>query len=212
MVKEFWINDESKGINLRLPVTPPNFSIEKGNKIEVINVTEIGDLNIVGNSLLSSISIDSFFPNQDYSYSFPATIDITDIYDYTKLLETWKKEKQILRFIITGTDVNMETKLEKYKYGEQDGTGDIYFTITLREYRRVATPSIQSSGIIVNEVRSTGNAPKPANKTYTVIKGDTLWAIAKYYYGNGSLHPKISQANNLKNPNLIYPGQVLIIP
>lgn len=54
--------------------------------------------------------------------------------------------------------------------------------------------------------------PTESNKYYVVQKGDTLWAIAKKYYGNGNQYPKIVKANNIKNPDLIYPGQKLLIP
>lgn len=49
---------------------------------------------------------------------------------------------------------------------------------------------------------------------YTVAKGDTLGKIAKEHYGNASKYPHIFEANKplLKDPNLIYPGQVLRIP
>ena len=41
-----------------------------------------------------------------------------------------------------------------------------------------------------------------------------LWNIAKKFYGNGSQYTKIYNANRdkIKNPNLIYPNQVLWIP
>ena len=50
--------------------------------------------------------------------------------------------------------------------------------------------------------------------THVVQPGDTLWAIAKKYYGNGNQYTKIFNANKdkIKNPNLIYPGQQLVIP
>lgn len=49
--------------------------------------------------------------------------------------------------------------------------------------------------------------------THTVVKGETLWGIAKKYYGNGAEYPKIVAANPIiKDPNLIYPGQKFIIP
>lgn len=51
---------------------------------------------------------------------------------------------------------------------------------------------------------------------YTVVKGDCLWFIAKKkeHYGNGFAWPKIYQANKdqIKNPNLIYPKQLLKVP
>ena len=50
--------------------------------------------------------------------------------------------------------------------------------------------------------------------TYTVVKGDSLWKIAKRLYGNPLKWPVIYNANkdNIRNPNRIYPGQVFVIP
>ncbi len=49
---------------------------------------------------------------------------------------------------------------------------------------------------------------------YTIQKGDTLSAIAKAFYGKASAYPKIFEANRevIKDPDLIYPGQVIRIP
>jgi peptidoglycan hydrolase CwlO-like protein len=56
----------------------------------------------------------------------------------------------------------------------------------------------------------------PQEWSYTVVKGDCLWNIAKKkdYYGNGFAWPKIYKANRdkIKNPDLIYPKQVFTIP
>lgn len=46
---------------------------------------------------------------------------------------------------------------------------------------------------------------------YVVQRGDTLWGIASQYLGSGAKYPQIAQENNIKNPNLIYPGQVFKI-
>lgn len=50
------------------------------------------------------------------------------------------------------------------------------------------------------------------SKNYTVQKGDYLWNIAVRNYGDGFAWVKIAKANNLANPNLIHPGNVLVIP
>jgi hypothetical protein len=51
--------------------------------------------------------------------------------------------------------------------------------------------------------------PHPAAKTYIVRSGDTIWKIANMF---GVSMEAIIAANNLTNPNLIFPGQQLIIP
>jgi LysM repeat protein len=52
----------------------------------------------------------------------------------------------------------------------------------------------------------------PAQRIYTVVSGDTLWAIAARFYGDGSEYPKIASANGIANPDLIMVGQKLTIP
>ena len=56
--------------------------------------------------------------------------------------------------------------------------------------------------------------PQPEKRFYTVKKGDYLSKIAKEVYGNANKYNIIFEANKpmLKDPNLIYPGQVLVIP
>lgn len=55
---------------------------------------------------------------------------------------------------------------------------------------------------------------EPEKQFYTVKKGDYLSKIAKEVYGNANKYMVIFEANKpmLKDPNLIYPGQVLVIP
>ena len=54
---------------------------------------------------------------------------------------------------------------------------------------------------------------EPAAQTYTIVKGDCLWNIAKKFYGDGRLYTKILQANSqIKNADLIYAGDTLVIP
>jgi len=57
-------------------------------------------------------------------------------------------------------------------------------------------------------------AAPAAAKTYTVQAGDSLSKISKQFYGNANEYMKIFDANKdqLKDPNMIKPGQVLKIP
>lgn len=55
---------------------------------------------------------------------------------------------------------------------------------------------------------------EPEAVLYTVKSGDTLSKIAKAHYGDARKYPQIFEANKplLKDPDKIYPGQVLRIP
>ena len=57
-------------------------------------------------------------------------------------------------------------------------------------------------------------ASDSGSQSYTVVKGDTLSAIAKRFYGKASAWTKIHEANRdqISNPDLIRPGQVFRIP
>lgn len=52
----------------------------------------------------------------------------------------------------------------------------------------------------------------PAQRTYTVKPGDNLSHIAREFYGNANEYMRIAEANGIANPDLIHPGQELVIP
>ena len=69
-------------------------------------------------------------------------------------------------------------------------------------------------GIACVEDKISVHNPEPAAVYYEVKKGDSLSKIAKAHYGDAMKYMEIFNANKpmLKDPNLIYPGQVLRIP
>lgn len=56
--------------------------------------------------------------------------------------------------------------------------------------------------------------PEPQAQFHDVVRGDTLSAIAKKFYGDANKYPVIFEANKpmLTHPDKIYPGQKLRIP
>jgi nucleoid-associated protein YgaU len=72
-----------------------------------------------------------------------------------------------------------------------------------------------------SNVQSGGSSTAPPPETtkgtagtYTVQKGDSLWKIAERHYGDGSQWRRIYEANRdqIKDPDLIHPGQIFAIP
>ena len=68
----------------------------------------------------------------------------------------------------------------------------------------IANPNLIHPG----QVLKINGGSAPSHKTYTVKSGDTLSGIASMY---GTSYQKIASDNGIANPNLIHPGQVLII-
>ncbi|GGU75074.1 putative mannose-specific lectin precursor [Streptomyces albospinus] len=54
--------------------------------------------------------------------------------------------------------------------------------------------------------------PAPEPRTYTVEPGDTLWAVAERFYGDGNRYGEIAAVSGIDNPDAVNVGQVLTIP
>lgn len=85
--------------------------------------------------------------------------------------------------------------------GNVQGVVDVYAT-GLVPYVDPAAPAAAAA------------APAPAEQYYVIEKGDTLWAIARKFLGNGNRYPEIFEANRevILDPDQIFPGQKIVIP
>jgi LysM repeat protein len=77
------------------------------------------------------------------------------------------------------------------------------------------TPPLAPPTPVSTPTPAVNPTPSPAKSTvrsYTIQPGDTLGKLAGRYYGDPMLWARITEVNNIQNPDLIYPGQVFIIP
>ncbi len=102
--------------------------------------------------------------------------------------------------------------------GKADGKYFIDSVTHSKNAKGVYTCSIKAH-LCVTHTDFSASVPTPqaqaaGGTSYTVVKGDCLWAIAKTFYGSGAKYILIYNANKeiIKDPSLIYPGQVLTIP
>lgn len=195
---------------LRLPVPPPDFTIQQSNMNQSVTVTNLGEINLWGPEKLSTVTIQSFLPYK-YISTYCCYSSFPKPWDSVEKINKWRTNGDIIRLIITDkekdVDINFEVLIESMDTKMQDASGDIYFTIVLKQYKRISAPS-DAANIIVRDTPPT----VPTTRTYTVVAGDCLWNIARKYYGDGSKYTVIKSTNNVPDNNLILPGQVLIIP
>lgn len=203
----------------RFPVLPEKVKVAYGSNNDKMRVCGVGEVTVIQDSEAASIKFSSFFPKDYFS-----GCDYRDIPDPLSAVDTiieMKNSGKPVRFTITGgMNVSMYVTIEKFETEEQGGDLEtIHYSISLKEYREVTIRQIKvevstKKATISAPVSRTDTSPS-GGQTYTVVKGDCLWNIAKKFYGNGSKYTAIYNANKSViggNPNLIYPGQVLTIP
>ena len=201
---EMYLKKDDKDI-FRFPVLPSAINIQDYAITNDSNITGLGDVTIFGGKGLRTIEISSFFPNPKRKYSFVSYTDYPKQYDCVSKIKKWMDKGKVLRFIVTGTEINFQVRITDFEYSEQDGTRDVYFTINLKEYRKIKISSTtpkkkKTDNKDRTDTKETDNKPK--QKTYTVKSGDTLYDIAKKHYGKGSDYKKIIEKNKSKYPSL----------
>lgn len=213
MLRKFIFKNNTTGQEVILPVTPEKFTINRGMHVETVNLHTIGDYHIVGGRTLFTCKISGILPRQQYPFVFAGSS--LNPYEYIYFFELTSDKKQVCRFAISDTPTIADVYIEDFQYGEQDGTNDVYYTITLRRHMPANT-AVQSTsnGTTISASSSTRTTPLniATPKQYTIQRGDTLWSICKKFYGDPTLYSKLAKANNIPNPDLIYTGNTLSIP
>ena len=211
---EMWLKTSGKAF--RFPILPAEITVENSAIINRVNIVNKGEVPVFGGVNLASIQINSFFPATEYDFckytGFPSP------YECVKIMEDWRKKGQDIRFIVTGTDINIPVIIESFSYGEVAGSRDVEYSLNLKEHKSVTIQQVATTSKPNNGNTNTRPSNPPATpKTHKVVKGDSLWSIAQKYYGDGSKYRKIKEANKGKYPslsknNIIYTNMELVIP
>ena len=216
--------------NCLLPVTPSKLQTKINNNNKTVNLINEGEINILKKPGLTDIEFECEIPQVQQPYAVYKS-GFKDAGYFMDIFEQLKTEKKPFQFIVCRRtpsgkkllNTNIKVSMEDYKITEDAKNGfDFKVKINLKQYREYGTKTINikiaasKPKASAEPKRETNNSPAPASsQTYTVVKGDCLWNIAKKFYGNGSKYTIIYNANKGViggNPNLIYPGQLLTIP
>ena len=198
-----------------MPITPKVISASHGINFETINIHTMGNVNIAGYKVPATIKMDLIFPAQHYPFVvLNVGVLPKDPYSYVTLFQRYETQQTVLRFMVTGTPTNTQVHVESLEYREQDGTNDIYATLTLREYRELQGQQ-QNKPASAKSNKPRSAARGSVKMQYHIVKrGDTLSGICLKYYGDCSaaMYNKLAKYNGIKNPNLIYGGNTIKIP
>ena len=223
MIPEFWLSYNNGAEKLRFPVPPPVINVSSPFSNTDIDIVNGKEFTIIGDRQLKEFSFASFLP-RDYNSTYCDYVDIPDPYKFVNWIERWRNSKRPLRFIVTGTNINVAVTIRDFPYDlERAGEpGDIYFSIVLKEYEflklgkkvDVTKPKSPTKPTGRPPVVNKGNA-KPKAGTYTVKSGDTLQKIAHKELKNVNRWREIFNANKKvigNNPDKIKVGMKLVLP
>ena len=215
--------------NVLLPIPPSKLELKISNNNKTYNLINYSQINVLKNPGLSSLEFEVVLPNTKYPFAMYKH-NFQNAKYYLGVLENLKVNRSAFQFIVVrkfpnGKDIfntNIKVALEEYTITDTTEEGfDTKVKIKLKQYKEYSTKKVQ---VTIKQYRppavtrtvTTNNTAvaKPSGQNYTVKRGDCLWNIAKRFYGNGAKYTTIYNANRskIRNPNLIYPGQVLWIP
>ncbi len=214
---EIWLKQGSK--RLRIPVLASDYEVTSNQINTTVNINALGEVNLKGKRGLQGLTFSSFFPYR-YDSSYCEYLDIDEPMEYVRLIEKMKRAGNV-KVIITGTIIIMDATIEKFDWGEDDGTGDVSYTLELKEYRKLNIPtsvlSVETAAVQVQSVSDGAARSEPeqtSTTTYEVKQGDCLSTIAKKMTGSANWRTIYEQNKDIigGNPNLIKVGMILTIP
>ncbi len=207
--------------NMLFPIPPSKIDMKVGGNNSTVNLMNEGEFTIIKAPKLTTYDFEVTLPQVLYPFASYKNDKFVPAHTFTRKLKWYKDNKLIIRFRVIRTmpsgrklfDTNTLVTLEDFTVKEEAKEGfDLIASISLKEY----VPRVASSSDVTEEVQAREETKAPmadkTAKTYTVVKGDTLWGIAKKYYGDGGKYPVIAKENSIADPNRINIGQVLTIP
>lgn len=195
--------------SLTMPVTPAKYTVGDGQKNKVVDITQVGEAVVFGMPKARTVSFSSFFPSLTHDYPFVVG-DYKNPSDCVDMLTQWKAARTPVRIIITDSPVNMMAAIMEFSYWEQDGSRDIYYTLSFTEYKELNVPAANNEKPIEDstglKVRPVDLDAKIKEEQQNISKGKALFQkgcdimdVAKKAYGDYTHWRRVIQSNNIKD-------------
>lgn len=196
-----WHNNGEERIYLA--VNPAEIRVSRPNENRVASLAMGGTVNIWSGRGLREVVLTTFLPSESspfYNGTSPDSV--------LAMLRRWQDSGDPIRLILSGSDINDAFLIEDLTELLREGDQDIGIALSLREYKFKSTLAALA-GSKNAAVKREDERVLP--HTYTVVKGDTLWAIATRFYGDGFRWRELANKNNVSDPRKLPVGKVLTL-
>ena len=126
------------GQKVILPVTPESFKVGRPYNNNTLNINAIGEINMIGKRGLQTVSFEGFFPAQKYEWS---ETNETNPYNLVRKIDGFATSGKPCKITISNTAIAMYCTIERFEHDEHDGTSDVYYSLSLKEYRYIKPTS-----------------------------------------------------------------------
>lgn len=206
-----------------MPVAPEKMTTKIKGKNKTVDLVNEGEASILKTPGLTDYEFELLIPSVPYLFSLYEG-GFKSVGYYLGVFEKLKTDVKSFRFNVERQDADkvlfdtsQTVSLEDYTIEEdaEEGT-DLIVKISLKQYKpyltkkiNIATISAENEVVVTSQPAEAERPTKEPVQSYTVKAGDTLWAICKRQLGDGSKYPEVAKLNDIKNANLIFPGQVI---
>jgi len=202
MAIQFYLTIDSK--RYMLPVNPSEIRVRDGSNNDVSEVVKLGEINQLGVRSLTETSITCFFP-ADYSrpYVSKGSTELSPK-GWVKLLLDAKNSNKTVRLIVTDTDINLLMSIEDFEHSYVDSTGDVEYTIDLKEYREYAAKYVKTVAKKVSTAKKVATQPV---STAAITIGCTVIVNGRLHRDSYGTGPGRTEVNATRKVNFIKLGR-----
>ncbi len=215
-----------------IPVIPEKITMKINGNNKTVNLINSGEVNIIKPTGLTDIEFDLLLPNVKYPFVEHGPGGFKSAYFHLSQLERFKKMIKpftytVYRELPNGKKLfstSMLVTLEDYTIKEDVKEGfDVIVAVKLKQYVKYGVKKVKlvtnADGTVsikktVTRMNVSSNLKFKVPTTHKVTENDTIWSLAKYYYGDGLKYSPIWHANRdkLTDPENLIVGSILTIP
>ena len=186
------ISLSSESAAVVFPVLPSELMVSVNTNHGTVNINNFGDYLMMGKTGLRTLTLSGFFPAQDYPFAMMGLAP----YTYIAQLET------------------MPCLISSFKFGEKDGSGDVYYELGLTEYRYVTAPETGKTDAATGLKKRPESFWSKMKKNITYYPGDSIGnvigrAVGKSVTLNNEQFSKFQIYRSIVRNGGLSPGDII---